>query len=316
LRQNRGGRIRWAIAVICLGVMMLLAACKKAPEDIAREQLELGEKYLSEGNYDEAIVAFSKAIEIEPKNAKAYEGLSKAYEENGDYELAAQTLREGKQALGTDELDSRISEIEKIILQQENQRTGEEYAGRIEELLSAFQAEEVQEEGLWKLDDDFNEWAATLKEPLVLSEKDGQYLVIYPGGYIYYGQMQQGKRWGEGIWCFEGNGKARCFDGQWRDDKPNGAGVVRTYQDLEKLEQAEGKTYSHSSVYTGNFTDGVYDGAFNIVWYMNTGKVHEWDATYLGGALQAIDGENAAYCKQCDANLRASETISHVFGID
>lgn len=316
MRQNCGGRIRWAIAVICLGVMMLLSACKKAPEDIAKEQLELGEKYLSEGNYDEAIVAFSKAIEIEPKNAKAYEGLSIAYEENGDYELAAQTLREGKQALGTDELDSRISEIEKIILQQENQKTGEEYAARLEELMDILQSEKIRMEDLWKLDDDFNEWTATLTEPLFLSEKDGWHLVIYPGGYIYYGQMQQGKRWGEGIWFFEEKGNARCFDGQWRDDKPNGTGVVRTYRDLEKLEQAEGKTYSYLSVYTGNFTDGIYDGAFNILWYMNTGKVHEWDAVYHDGIMQAIDEKNAAYCKQCNANLRVNKKIVHVFGVD
>lgn len=38
-----------------------------------QEQYDLGMKYLTDGNYEEAIIAFTAAIELEPKNADAYE---------------------------------------------------------------------------------------------------------------------------------------------------------------------------------------------------------------------------------------------------
>ena len=64
-----------------------------------QEQYDLGVRYLSEGNYEEAIIAFTAAIEIDPNRAEAYVGRGDAYigsgetEENlaaaqADYELA------------------------------------------------------------------------------------------------------------------------------------------------------------------------------------------------------------------------------------
>lgn len=64
-----------------------------------QEQYDLGVRYLSEGNYEEAILAFTAAIEIDPKRAPAYVGRGDTYvlsgvtEENlaaakADYETA------------------------------------------------------------------------------------------------------------------------------------------------------------------------------------------------------------------------------------
>ena len=57
-------------------LLLTLAACSKAPEaepaDEAPDwqtQYDLGVRYLSEGNYEEAILAFEAAIEIDPRNA-------------------------------------------------------------------------------------------------------------------------------------------------------------------------------------------------------------------------------------------------------
>ena len=44
-----------------------------------QEQYDLGIRYLSEGNYQEAIIAFAAAIEIDPKRAPAYVGRGDAY---------------------------------------------------------------------------------------------------------------------------------------------------------------------------------------------------------------------------------------------
>lgn len=51
-----------------------------------QEQYDLGLKYLSEGNYEEAIIAFTAAIEIDPKQALTYAGRGDAYIGSGESE--------------------------------------------------------------------------------------------------------------------------------------------------------------------------------------------------------------------------------------
>ena len=82
-------------------LLLTLAACQKAPEvepvDEALDwqtQYDLGVRYLSEGNYEEAILAFEAAIEIDPKNADAYRKLAEAYEQTGDENAALRALRD------------------------------------------------------------------------------------------------------------------------------------------------------------------------------------------------------------------------------
>ena len=48
------------------------------------EQYNLGVRYLSEGNYEEAIIAFTAAIEIDSKQALAYVGRGDAYAASGE----------------------------------------------------------------------------------------------------------------------------------------------------------------------------------------------------------------------------------------
>lgn len=93
--------------ILCLVLIMLLSACSQAMEIQLKsestatwqEQYDLGVRYLSEGNYEEAIIAFTAAIEIDSKQAPAYVGRGDAYvglgetEENlaaaqADYEAA------------------------------------------------------------------------------------------------------------------------------------------------------------------------------------------------------------------------------------
>lgn len=49
----------------------------------------MGVRYLSEGNYEEAIIAFTAAIEIDPKRPEGYSGLANTYIAMGDYDSAA-----------------------------------------------------------------------------------------------------------------------------------------------------------------------------------------------------------------------------------
>lgn len=87
------------ICTISMLLLLLLTACVHRPT--WQEQYDLGVRYLSEGNYEEAIIAFTAVIEIDPKQAPAYVGRGNAYiglgetEENltaaqADYEQAVE----------------------------------------------------------------------------------------------------------------------------------------------------------------------------------------------------------------------------------
>ena len=67
-------------------VVSLFAGCSKSIEQQIAEQLELGQKYLAEADYEEAIVAFYKAIELDPNNGEAYVYLGQAYLERAEAE--------------------------------------------------------------------------------------------------------------------------------------------------------------------------------------------------------------------------------------
>ena len=69
-----------------------------------RNNIDLGTKFLSEGKYEEAIIAFEKAISIDPKNIESYRSLAKVYEQQNDYEAAYQTLMRAANEIGTEYL--------------------------------------------------------------------------------------------------------------------------------------------------------------------------------------------------------------------
>lgn len=71
---------------LLLALALLLSACAKVETKTFDEQLDLGARYLSDGNYEEAILAFTAVIEIDPKNTEAYLGRANAYLLSGETE--------------------------------------------------------------------------------------------------------------------------------------------------------------------------------------------------------------------------------------
>ena len=80
-----------------------------------RKQLDLGEKYLAELDYDQAIVAYETVIEIEPMNVEAYLGLADAYIGKDDYESALVALQKGYDLTGNEEIGNKLDEIKEEI---------------------------------------------------------------------------------------------------------------------------------------------------------------------------------------------------------
>ena len=57
------------------------------------KQIDLGNKYLAEANYDKAEVKFAKALKISPKSSKAATGMAKVYNKEKQPEKAVKYLR-------------------------------------------------------------------------------------------------------------------------------------------------------------------------------------------------------------------------------
>lgn len=86
-------RISGLLVVVLL--LVGLCACEQSTEAQWREQYDLGVRFLSEGNYEEAVIAFTAAIEIDPNQEILYEKLSEVYLQDGDVSAALQILRDG-----------------------------------------------------------------------------------------------------------------------------------------------------------------------------------------------------------------------------
>ena len=100
------------IGALFLLMTVLLVGCGKSVEKHIAEQLELGNKYLTEANYEQAIVAFNKVIELDPKQAIAYIGLTQLYVKTADFEKAVQVLEDGKEYL-EDSYGEQLKEVYK-----------------------------------------------------------------------------------------------------------------------------------------------------------------------------------------------------------
>jgi hypothetical protein len=77
-------------------IFSLIAACSRADKLLTTAGfLDLGEKYLLELNYEQALVQFLKVIEIEPMNPRGYTGAAESYIGLGQPDMAEEILRQG-----------------------------------------------------------------------------------------------------------------------------------------------------------------------------------------------------------------------------
>ena len=84
-----------------------------------QEHYDLGIRYLSEGNYEEAIIAFTAAIEIDPKQSDAYRKAAEAYEGLGDIDSAVAILQQGIDATGDHALMDLLKEKDTALEDQQ-----------------------------------------------------------------------------------------------------------------------------------------------------------------------------------------------------
>ena len=137
---------KWIGIIVIMAAVLAAAGCSQSAGRTAQEQLELGQKYLLEYNYEEAVIAFQKALKIEPKQMDAYLGLAKAYRKMDENELELSILEDAREVIAAsyDEKDSLFEATAQILerLADLYVRGGEtDRAGEVAELADSIHVE-------------------------------------------------------------------------------------------------------------------------------------------------------------------------------
>ena len=302
--------MRKIITVLLFFVILLaLPACGAPPTPSAamqeaptwQEQYDLGLRLLSEGNYEEAIIAFTAAIEIEDKYVDAYVGRGDAYTGLATLALAEQdlTLTEQycDQALADYETAVTLGAGENVqeklqLLRSELAlaQLSEEAQLLLEPLYATFVADDLELAREHMRQEVYCSMSDLITEGYLYYEGSGaQSLAVYPNNYYYFGGWDNGVRSGEGLWIRAVYGEEDWTDsyyyrGPWTDDLPNGIGYIEELSDINKIQLNEGDSAPIRVEITGEFFGGCYHGEIYEVWHMNTGGTMIWSP------IQAVNG--------------------------
>lgn len=137
-----------------LAIFLIIAQIKS---DQINKSLELGQKYLAEGKYEEAVLAYDGVIEIDPRQVAAYEGRAAVYIATENYDKAEQNLLLAKEIgagaktnellievydnTGKNDQSTSLLEETATLLEAEINKTGEreKLVALFDQLLSLYQ---------------------------------------------------------------------------------------------------------------------------------------------------------------------------------
>ena len=288
-----------AVTILLISLMLFTSGCAvmtaAAPEPTpapptVEELLADALKYYNAGNYEEAILLYEAAIEIEPRNFDATVGLGKAYRSTGNNGQAVEALKAAYELNDSPDVafelgcayiaNGQYADAENFASELWKDGEGGHKAGTL--LLLSLAAQGKIEDVIEMLqNENFNPFLSPGKGSDFLymggydenGECSGYGVSIYWGGYIYAGEYRDGVRSGQGTWYYqEGN----YFIGKWANDKPNGYGeyhVIDTNEDREFRTLPCGNGMYHlgfdggevlPATHSGNYTDGYENGEMTV----------------------------------------------------
>lgn len=287
--------------------------------------MKRAEDAMADKDYVRAIGAYREALQQDPKNLKAYEGIVAAYEAQGDNDAALHMLERGYEKTGDESLESRAATLRDSIgpvvisggsgtLQNPELGAGETARQRQVALLEkAYDLLSKQDyDGMCSVD-------GSDEADRVIDELKGDHVIYIPeegshgtgtgcgvyqvsGGYFfYYGEFVDGERVGHGVSYWYNGGGYETYDGEWKDDMPNGYGTEKLYY-----------TYGNTTYRTGTFKDGVEDGDFTIRVedsYTGETKTGEYYASY-GRPTEVTDELEQIY-QEVEDDLAAGNPVEY-----
>lgn len=332
-KENKKYFVAAALAIASIIVIFIVVIVQKInSQKRFDEQMDLGNRYLSEENYEAAVVAFNKAIEIDPRNAEAYSKAAQAYAGMGDYEGAIQVLEKGIANTG----DAGLKQ------ERDNYERYYNLLPVFQKLSSCFRQEDRTMVWEYMSGDEYQNATIDLEQRLEYPDGNGKYLFVYPCGHAYYGDVEAGQRSGYGMWAdceykhtevddpwlsytYDGF-SGHFYQGEWKENYPNGEGI--DYDTV--ITDADNEVVSVQGI----FKDGYEDGNMTIInsnfpediahYRCNNGipEVLRWDgegeyiyADGAGGSWSVLEGikmgvSHACKDKDTSMNSRTARTDS------
>ena len=252
-------------AMMVATFLTMLNACGQNSEDKWQEQYDLGVRYLSEGNYEEAIIAFTAAIEVDAQRPEGYHSLADVYVARGDIGAAITTLNQGFEETGDSSIIDRLVELENEqspILTEEGKRN----LAWAYNLLEANDYTALCQQGNQLYIDrqytfPFDDYIGLCFDGAGLHRSfDGIGMKIIDSRHWYFGQLVSGEPEGIGVsYCYrpqvESNGTLfyELYEGEWRNGKANGDGVFTNMIGNTAGEQC---SYTYEGVWVDNAING------------------------------------------------------------
>lgn len=268
------GKVRKLVDIL---VMILIAMCigfsiYRIPEKRLLEQLDLGNKYLDNQDYEEAVIAFTKAIEIAPMSVEAYMGAAEAYIGMGNLEQAKEILEQGLEYISDVGLEGKLKEVQEKI----------EKLKLLYEKLAAHEADESIAEycvqnNLGEIDGSYSATGDT-ENGIVL---DMYHIVAENGEEVlcfFYGEKTEGSYETTGSWFViygnDNDGGIATFskyEGEWKNGMPNGQGAKMSLYESSYYNQGHdnlGKGFN-KEILIGKFMEGFAVGTVQQVTYFD-----------------------------------------------
>lgn len=111
LKKKNTGLIAGIAAAVVILAIILVVVFSGGSSDSLQKQLDLGNKYMQEMDYEQAVAAYLAAIEIDERCVEAYIGAAEAYMAMGDMESALDILSAGYDATQDVQLENMRNSI-------------------------------------------------------------------------------------------------------------------------------------------------------------------------------------------------------------
>ena len=124
------------LTVLAAGMLFLLLA--SAPR--LHWTLTMGEKYLTQGNYEQAVTMFTRAIQVDDRAEAAYLGRAEAYTQLGENEAAEADLTFVIDELGTEDAEVYLTRaaVYDALQQPEKAQADRDAAQKLDYKVSSF----------------------------------------------------------------------------------------------------------------------------------------------------------------------------------
>lgn len=269
---------RSCLIISILVIALFLVACSGGANSKLQEQLDLGQKYLAEADFENALIAFETAIEIDDKCVEAYIGAAEAYIGLGEPQKALEILNIGLEKTGDKQISQRAEGL------KNSSELPKEEEGNLEKLVDISKQWDIDNLEAFLETDEFRSllhWMENSGLDMYLFGDNPNKIGFYRIDdkiMMYVGDYSGDLRSGNGIWFSHGY----YAIGQWENDKPKGS------QTLEYRHNGDSWTA------TGNMNDGLWDG--EVVFTINgNGQSESFLESFDNGVFNVYEIREGEY---------------------